>query len=140
MNKEIFIAVCERIKDQLAEIQYTGEDQGQLDLEEQTGLTFPCCLVDMAYPTCKTINRQLQQIRVQISLKIAFNLPGTANAVAEDQTAGRIDIVQKVHRVLQAWTADGLFSPMQRVKNLPQTKRGLKIYECTYAMEYHEKI
>lgn len=54
MNKEIFIAVCDRLKTEVPGLRWIDAEEGQLNTGERPAVAFPCCLIDISYPSCET--------------------------------------------------------------------------------------
>ena len=54
MEKELFIALCDQLKNKVPELRWIDSDQGQLNVSERPPVAFPCCLVEMSYPQCTT--------------------------------------------------------------------------------------
>ena len=47
MEKELFIALCDQLKNKVPELRWIDSDQGQLNVSERPPVAFPCCLVEM---------------------------------------------------------------------------------------------
>ena len=72
MNKEIFIAVCDRLKTEVPGLRWIDAEEGQLNTGERPAVAFPCCLIDISYPSCETHMGGRQKIKAQIQLRVAF--------------------------------------------------------------------
>ena len=72
MNKEIFIAVCDRLKTEVPGLRWIDAEEGQLNTGERPAVAFPCCLIDISYPSCETHMGGRQKINAQIQLRVAF--------------------------------------------------------------------
>ncbi len=142
MNKELFIAVCDRLKEKVCELAWVDADMGQLNT---TGMrppvAFPCALVDMRYPRCVTHRAGSQQVDVQFTLRVAFNVPGVSAAdaprcVREEALRG-LDVLEKIHAALQWWNYGRHINPMQRVSVVPERRSdGLKVYTMIYESKF----
>lgn len=86
MEKELFIALCDQLKNKVPELRWIDSDQGQLNVSERPPVAFPCCLVEMSYPQCTTHMAGKQRVRVRFQLQVAFNVWGTANASAPQES------------------------------------------------------
>ena len=82
MNKEIFIAVCDRLKTEVPGLRWIDAEEGQLNTGERPAVAFPCCLIDISYPSCETHMGGRQKINAQIQLRVAFQAGGSTNAAA----------------------------------------------------------
>ena len=105
MEKELFIALCDQLKNKVPELRWIDSDQGQLNVSERPPVAFPCCLVEMSYPQCTTHMAGKQRVRVRFQLQVAFNVWGTANASAPQESREKAlqqyDTLQNIHKALQ---------------------------------------
>mgnify|MGYP002467735714 CR=1 FL=1 len=69
MEKELFIALCDQLKNKVPELRWIDSDQGQLNVSERPPVAFPCCLVEMSYPQCTTHMAGKQRVRVRFQLQ-----------------------------------------------------------------------
>ena len=76
MNKEIFIAVCDRLKTEVPGLRWIDAEEGQLNTGERPAVAFPCCLIDISYPSCETHMGGRQKINAQIQLGWPFKPEG----------------------------------------------------------------
>lgn len=138
MNKELFIAVCDRIEAEVPEIRWVDADMGQLNTSgTRPPVTFPCCLVDMRYPRCDNHQAGKQLVHVQFSLRIAFAGCGTAATAApakvREQALGCLDTLERIHAAMQWWNYGRRINPFQRVSVVPERRTdGLKVYNVIY--------
>jgi hypothetical protein len=141
MNKELFIAVCDRLKTEVPGLRWIDAEQGQLNTAERPAVAFPCCLVDISYPNCETIMGGRQKIKAQIQLRVAFLPAGSTNAGApglvREHALGCMDTLDMIHRVLQWWNGGNLFNPLRRRRAVPEKRAdGLKVYTIIYETEF----
>ena len=52
MEKELFIALCDQLKNKVPELRWIDSDQGQLNVSERPPVAFPCCLVVVFHLVC----------------------------------------------------------------------------------------
>ena len=133
MNKEIFIAVCDRLKTEVPGLRWIDAEEGQLNTGERPAVAFPCCLIDISYPSCKTHMGGRQKINAQIQLRVAFQAGGSTNAAApklvREHALSCMDTLDKIHEALQWWNGGNLFNPMRRLRGAPEKRAdGLKVY------------
>lgn len=82
----------------------------------------------------------------ELRLSLVFGYEGEAYAHAPEEirreALGRYDTLEEVHRALQGWTGEGLWSPINRTRCLPSLKRqdNLKVFEAVYAMVLHDFV
>ena len=107
MNKEIFIAVCDRLKTEVPGLRWIDAEEGQLNTGERPAVAFPCCLIDISYPSCETHMGGRQKIKAQIQLRVAFQAGGSTNAAApklvREHALSCMDTLDKIHEALQWW-------------------------------------
>lgn len=145
MKKELFIAVCDRLKAKVPELKWIDAEEGQLSVSERPAVAFPCCLIDMSYATCNAFAGAKQQVTVQFCLRVAFVANGSMNAAApanvRDRAFANLDVIEKIHKALHWWTNDRVFAPMplRRVRVTPERRSdGLKVYNLLYQAGYSD--
>lgn len=141
MNKEIFIAVCDRLKTEVPQLRWIDAEEGQLNTGERPAVAFPCCLIDISYPSCETHMGGRQKINAQIQLRVAFQAGGSTNAAApklvREHALSCMDTLDKIHEALQWWNGGNLFNPMRRLRGAPEKRAdGLKVYKVIYETEF----
>lgn len=138
MNKQLFIALCNLLESQVPEVRWIDADEGQLNTSNQRPpVAFPCVLIDMSYPQTEAMNATAEKIRVQFSLRIAFEGYGQTSSVApepvRERALERLDILEKIHRSLQWWNCDRQINPLRRQRVTTERRQdGLKVYNMTY--------
>lgn len=138
MNKHLFIALCDLLENQVPEVRWIDADEGQLNASNQRPpVAFPCVLIDMTYPQTEAMNATAEKIRVQFSLRIAFEGYGQTSSAApesvREQALERLDILEKIHRTLQWWNCDRQINPLRRQRVTTERRQdGLKVYNMTY--------
>ena len=141
MNKELFIAICDRLKEETPELRWIDAEAGQLNSNVRPAVAFPCCLVDLSYPDCDTYMGGRQKIKAQVQLKVVFNQTGQTNtsapAAVREKALEYYDTLNAIHQTLQWWNGDGLFNPLRRLRCMPEKRTDdLKVYNVTYETEF----
>lgn len=138
MNKHLFIALCDLLENQVPELRWIDADEGQLNASNQRPpVAFPCVLIDMTYPQTEAMNATAEKIRVQFSLRIAFEGYGQTSSVAPEEVRERalerLDILEKIHRTLQWWSYERQINPLRRQRVITERRQdGLKVYNMIY--------
>lgn len=148
MNKELFVALCDRIETNVPEIRYIDFDSGQLNLStERPPVDYPCCLIDIAYTACRDLKEEdgMQLVTADVTLRVAFAPAGETHHRAPDtirQTALRMfDIVEKLHNALQHCTLGDTVSALSRVRAAKQTRANrIVVFNITYTTTFYEYI
>lgn len=142
MKKWIFTDVCDRIA-QVSEIRWIDAQEGQLNFAERPPVAFPCCLVDLSYPVCKTLSGGKQQVSLQITLQVAFEAMGQTNTKApaqvRDRALDRLDTLEKIHQVLQWWSDNTKLTPLMRKRVTTERRSdGRKVYTMVYESSFFD--
>lgn len=142
MNKELFIALCNQIENNVHDIRWIDADDGQLNTMRPP-VAFPCVLVDMTYPQCESLNAGSQRIRAQFTLRIAFQSCGATNSAAPEevrsQALARLDTLEEIHKALNWWNYDRQISPLRRLRVTTERRQdGYKVYQMVYETQFIE--
>jgi hypothetical protein len=142
MNKQAFTSLCDRLETNVPALRWIDWDNGQLEAE-RPAVTYPCCLIDLIYPSCDDIAKQEQIADVEIVLRISFDHRGATNAAtsAENRTTAMsvFDTIEDVHKQLQGWTNTWTLSPLSRKSAIREKRRNNKpVYRITYTTTLHD--
>lgn len=146
MNASIFVALCDHLTKEVPELRWIDEDEGQLNTPqgERPAVDFPCCLIDIQYPSCRDADETEQLVTASITLKLAFLQMGATNNKAPEPVRSRalerLGIVECVQNCLQGWTAEETISPLSRKSARAsvmtnKTKMYTVVYETTFLEE-----
>ncbi len=69
------------IEKEMPEIKWVDFDMGQLDIQENPPVQFPCILLDFAYPQNQSI-KKTDRMEIEINLKAGFYVIGQTNTAA----------------------------------------------------------
>lgn len=148
MDKEIYLAVANRLKTEVPELKWIEWDYGQLN-DEQPAISYPAALVDVSYDDCRNIEEgeaaTTQRVNATVAIKLVFKPQGSSfiNATAEamQQALAPLDTVEAVHAALQGWRAPGQFAGLARRRGAATPRRDkLKVYTVTYATTFINSI
>lgn len=146
MDKELFIAVCDRLKSKAPSLRWIDAEDGQLSSSERPSVAFPCALVDMSYVDCRTIPGSFgnQRVKANITIRVAFQKVSATNTDAPTEVRfralGYYDVLREIHKkALQWWNGGGLFNPMCRLRCIPEKRNdGLKVFTMVYETEFSD--
>ena len=82
MNKELFIAVCDRLRERVPELRWIDAEMGQLNVAPRPPVAFPSCLVEMRYVRCTGRTAGSQRVAAQFTLRVAFQGCGATSSEA----------------------------------------------------------
>lgn len=141
---DLFLAIQERIKDQVPEIKYIDQNMGQyLNEEFRKNMLFPCLLVDFPVTNFSELqgNNQLGDLTVVVTLfHDIWNHTNNLAPLAIKQSGLKyLEINQKVFMALQGWSPDFCteFVRTQK-KSQNQNDLGLLVKETTFSSSYED--
>jgi hypothetical protein len=143
MDKKIYLALCDRLK-KVEDLRWVDFDEGQLSITgERPPVAFPCCLIDLQYPSCRDLDGFNQIVTLNIILKIGFQPRGETYAAAPEPVRQRalevFDTVQKVHEAIQGELLGGMVSEIARRRAVKSVRRdGIQVYTVTYDTTFEE--
>ena len=143
MNKDIYLALCDRLKE-VATLRWVDFDEGQLAITgERPPVAFPCCLVDLQYPACRDLDGINQIVTLNIILKVGFPPGGQTSAAAPEAVRSKalevFDVLQKVHEAVQGEDLDGMVSEISRRRAVKTIRKdGVQVYTLTYDTTFQE--
>ena len=140
MNKEFILAIYKKLKEEVTSLRWVDLDSNQLNVQERPPVAFPCCLIELSYPQCQTLTSVDQRVRVQFTLRIAFDEVGSTHSNTPEnvleKSLARYDVLNDIHKALQWWDGDKLWTRLKRVSCRPQKRMDkLKEYEVVYEAE-----
>ena len=146
MNKELFIALCDRIGQCVPEIRFIDFDRGQLSASgERPPVEWPCCLLSIDYTNCRDLAVEVntQLVMADITLRVAFPPAGeTHNHAPEkvrDMALQMLDTVEKLHDALQGETLGDTVSTLSRSRATMQTRSNkIVVFNLIYSTTFQE--
>lgn len=143
MDKDLLIAICDRIKDSVPAIRWVDAEDSQLESADRPAVAFPCALVDIAYEDCRTHIAGQQRVTASVTVRVGFQRSAPSNASApmcvRQLALSRLDALQAIHKALQWWNGGGLFNPLRRKSCTPEKRSGpLKVYTMRYITEFSD--
>lgn len=140
MDKQIYLAISERLSAMVPELNWIDYDWGQLN-DERPAVAFPCVLIDIAYPDCKNLAEGAgateQMVNAAVTIKLAFQPLGDSQVNAPDSSRMAalkpLDTIDSLHKALQGWNDGGTFAGLSRRRggSVPRRDR-LKVYNLVY--------
>jgi hypothetical protein len=144
MNKEIYIALCDRLTLLVPALKWIDFDYGQIDSQaERPPVAFPACLIDVAYQTCSDQAGTDQLVKANITLRLAFDRTGETYHKSPVRSAALavLNVLATVHAAMQGWNSAGAFAPLSRVSAQRERRRdGLQVFRVTYTTDFEEVI
>ena len=134
--KTIYNAVMDRLKQQVPALKWIDLDTGQLSMANPP-VAFPCALVGIKYPRCKTITDTEQEVEARISIRFAWNNPIRTAAQTDDEARAAsmavYDTIADIYAALQGFGTDN-FDSLTRVNQGEESNRkGLFVYKLEFA-------
>ena len=117
--EDIFLAIQERIAQNMPELTLIDEDYGQLITDEDTyPVTFPCVLISTIEADWTDIGIGVQKGDCNITIKLAIDCyddthyaSGTADKIRE-----RLQMNNRLYKLLQGYRQSKETSPLKRMK------------------------
>lgn len=145
--EELYIAILERIKNEMPEIAYIDEDYGQLEgidseNEDFYPVTFPCVLVGNTEADWKDIGMGTQAGEITLTVRLGIDCyhdthvgSGTTGRIKE-----RMEMAGKLYRTLQNFQFCRNMDELVRIKSRDYTLPGnIKVYEFVFSFSYRDE-
>ncbi len=145
--EELYIAILERIKNEMPEIAYIDEDYGQLEgtdseNEDFYPVMFPCVLVGNTEADWKDIGMGTQAGEITLTVRLGIDCyhdthigSGTTGRIKE-----RMEMAGKLYRTLQNFQFCRNMDELVRVKSRDYTLPGnIKVYEFVFSFSYRDE-
>lgn len=145
--EELYIAILERIQNEMPEIAYIDEDYGQLEgtgseNEDFYPVTFPCVLVGNTEADWKDIGMGTQTGEITLTVRLGIDCyhdthigSGTTGHIRE-----RMEMAGKLYRTLQNFHFCRNMDELVRIKSRDYTlPRNIKVYELVFAFNYRDE-
>jgi len=139
--KTVYNEVIARLADQVPVLKWIEMDMNQLS-QAQPSVKFPCGLIGIKLPKCKSITNTLQDCEARISIRLAFDTQmRTAAATPEDARNASMavyDTIADVYAALQGWGTQ-YFNTLDRTSQGDEpTKNGLFIYKLEFSTTFED--
>ena len=136
MNTTLFKSICDLLESEVPALRWIDGDMGQLE-DGRPGIAYPCALIDITYPSCADVDSVDQQINADISVRVAFDPRGATNAAVSterrDSALSMLDTLEDIHRALQGFTDDYVYSSLSRYSALREKRAdGRPVYRIVY--------
>ena len=130
--KHIFLDIQKKLSE-VKELKHIDKNWNQL-LHEQPPVKFPCALLDIANVEYTQLGNLAQDGIGMVEITIAnFQLsPGSGKAPNKHDSYSVLDIIEKIHQVLQGYT-NGKILPLVRVSlNKLDASFRYEVYKVSY--------
>lgn len=125
----------------VTQLRYIDLDKGQLDYYEQRpSVAFPCALIRIDLPRITAIGKGVQRFDVQVTIRLAFDFIGEANARTPEATRLKslsyFDTLEAVNLAIHEQEAVQKH-PFYQTSVREETRQdGLKIVQIAYSTNY----
>lgn len=143
--EHIFTAVQQRLSEKVAELHWIDFDFGQLDsYQMRPPVQFPCALIDIELPETRDRGERMQQCRVAITLRVAFEQPGQTSQktpqYVRDRALSIYDILKKIHAALHGYDGAEFGKIVRRSLTTERREDPLKVFNMRFETSYTETI
>ncbi len=140
--KQLFETIT-ALLNEIPELKWVDFNTGQLH-EERPSVNYPCALVEIDLPRCEDIDKDIQRVYADFSVKLAFKTIGETNTKAPTPQRSLalqyFDVVSKVEQKLHGYRSE-YFYPFSRKSVRNETaKRGLKVVTVHFATAWNAHI
>lgn len=123
---QFLVLMQERMAELVPEIRYCNIDLGQLEME-QPPVSWPCCLLDLSDTQYADLFNGVQEANPCLVVMRIGSTPfsNTSNLRPESVRAKGLyyfELEDKIYRAFQGWTADGLCSPLTRIRKTTEKR------------------
>lgn len=105
---QLFLAVQERIVQQVPEIKYVAHNLGQLDTKQRPPMSWPCVLLDFEDFQASMLAENVQQLTGDLVVTLGFDAHSTTSQrtpqAYREAAIGYYDLEWTLHRCLQGWS------------------------------------
>lgn len=141
---ELFLAIQDRIMEQVPEIKYIDQNMGQYFNEEfRKSMLFPCLLIDFPVTNYSALQGNNQLANISINVTLFHDIWNNTSSITpiDIKKAGLkyLGINQKVYMALQGWNPD-FCTPLIRTQRKSQNGNdaGLLVKETTFDSEFED--
>jgi len=141
---DLFLAISDRIKEEVPEIKWIDQDFGQLEVfEMRPSVDFPCALIDFPNATYSQLLELGQMGDVTIMVRLGFAPFSTSNSAAplevREKAMEYYQIEQKVFQALHGWDTEFTDKLIRMAADTEQRdKDGLRVRILTFTTTYHD--
>lgn len=139
--KTIYTAIIARLTDQVPALKWIEMDMGQLS-QAQPSVAFPCALVGIKLPKCKSITDTLQDCEASITIRLAFDTQMRTSAatpeIARNTSLAIFDTIADVYAALQGWGTDSFNTLDRKSQGDEPAKNGLFIYKLEFSTTFED--
>ena len=141
--EKIFLAIQNRITQEVPEILWIDQDLGQLASDEYRRMIFPTMLIDFPTAPVEYMGQNIKLVKPSISILLLFNNYSQTHHLAPQEVKEKgleyLRIEQKVVNALQGWNED-YFSPLAHTNTQSRNNNeiGMRARELTFTTSYED--
>lgn len=136
----LFLALQERIAQQVPEIKHIAQDMGQLSAKSRPPVSWPCVLIDFDDFRFDNLSENVQVAKGTIILRLGFNPHSpTGKDTPTDYREAALayyDIEWNLHKAIHGWSPEGEeYGHLVRTSATTQRRQdGYRVRELTYSI------
>lgn len=125
---QLFLAIQEKIKNDVAEIRWIDQDFGQLeDYEVRPPVSFPCVLIDFNETSYEEMNQRRQQANITFTLRLGFPAfsyaANTAPQSVKELALQYYELEQRLFESIQGFDAGGIIQGCTRQSTITEGRK-----------------
>jgi len=133
--KSLFVALQDRLDDQVAALRFIDWDLGQLEMEPLPPLSYPAALISFGESPFQDLSQGVQQAVVLINVRLVFRtFERTSNIAADDYRAvglAHLDTVDAVKWALHNFEGTN-FTKLSHRFFLNEPRADLRVYTLSF--------
>lgn len=140
--KTIYTAVMTKLTE-VSELKWIDLDTGQLDERERAPVSFPCAIILIEIPGCKSLSDKTQDCKATITVRLAWsNTPIRTSSKAPEAVRNDnlevYDTISNVYACLQGFDTTS-FNALSRTSQGKENRSdGLFVYKIVFECEFED--
>ncbi len=139
----IFLALQQRIKEQLTTVAYIDQDLGQLKSGTRPPVSWPCVLIDFEEFDFENLGENVQTAKGTIVLRLGFAPSSNSSQVTPspylEQALRYYDLEWSLHKAVQGWApADDLGGLIRTSATTQQRADKYRVRELRYSIAFED--
>ena len=141
--KTIYVAIINRLKEQVPALRWIDLDVGQVDTPVRASVAWPAALIGIEMTQARNYTETHQTCVVRIPVNLCFNnTPDRTSANAPDEARERslriYDTIAEVYKALQGFETEN-FNTLHRVSQGKIARNdGMFLYRITFECEFED--
>lgn len=139
--KDILLAVMQRLKEKVPDLQYIAEDWGQLDFyEERPPVKFPCALLSVSNAAFTSETYTVRQVQLTFQVRVA-DAPAVSGTMSAPESYRQrafaiFDLMDEIGAALYGFETDAFSAIEQKAITNYSREDAIREYAMTFETRY----